>query len=84
VGTLVMVAVCAAATPRIKVSLHLATAALAAAVLLHLGSPVGWLLAALLPVLAWSRVALGRHRWIEVALGFVIGTIAGLVIVRVG
>jgi membrane-associated phospholipid phosphatase len=83
-GTLVMLAVCAAATPWVKVSLHLATAALAAAALLGLGSPVGWLLAALLPVLAWSRVTLGRHRWIEVALGGAIGATAGLAIVRIG
>jgi hypothetical protein len=84
VGTLVMLAVCAAVTPWIKVSLHMAAAALAAATLLRLGSPAGWPLAAVLPVLAWGRVALGRHRWTEVALGCAIGATAGLLIVARG
>jgi hypothetical protein len=84
VGTLAMIAVCAVATPWIKVSLHMAVAALAATVLLYQRSPVGWLLAALLPCLAWSRVRLGRHRWPEVALGGAIGAIAGMMIVRYG
>ena len=52
--------------------------------LVRLGSPVGWLLAAVLPLLAWSRVALGRHRWIEVVLGAAIGAVTGLAIVRLG
>ena len=81
-GTLAMVAVCGLATVWIKVSLHVAVAALAATVLLQLGSPVGWMLALLLPVLAWSRVTMGRHRWREVAAGSVIGAIAGVMIVR--
>jgi membrane-associated phospholipid phosphatase len=80
--TLAMIAVCAAATVWIKVSLHLAVAALAAMVLLHMDSPAGWVLAALLPLLAWSRVSLGRHTWTEVALGAVIGAITGLMVVR--
>jgi len=76
-GTLAMLAVCAMVTPWIKVSLHMATAALAAAVLVGRGLPLGWPLAAVLPLLAWARVALGRHRWREVALGFLIGVITG-------
>ncbi len=81
-GTLGMLAVCAAATPWVKVSLHVAVAALAAAILLGRGIPPGWLLAAVVPVLAWARVEMGRHRWIEVVLGLVVGAAAGVVIAR--
>jgi membrane-associated phospholipid phosphatase len=77
-GVLAVVAVCAAVTPWVKVSLHMTAAAFAAAVLLRRGQPAGWLLAAGLPLLAWSRVALGRHRWREVALGLAIGAGAGV------
>ena len=79
---LALVAVGAAVTPWVKLSLHMATAALAAAVLLARGSPLGWVLAAGLPVLAWSRVALGRHRWAEVAVGLLAGAGAGLAMAR--
>ena len=81
-GALVMVALCAAATPWIKVSLHMAAASLATAVLLSRGLPAGYLLAAVLPLLAWARIALGRHRWIEVALGFLAGSVTGVILTR--
>jgi hypothetical protein len=81
-GALVMVAICAAVTPWVKVSLHMAAASLATAVLLSRGLPAGWLLAAVLPLLAWARVALGRHRWIEVALGFLAGSVTGVILAR--
>ena len=84
VGVLVMIAVCAAVTPWIKVSLHMAAAALAASVLLTRGIPLGWPLALALPILAWSRIALGRHRWIEVALGFLAGAVTGIAVARSG
>jgi membrane-associated phospholipid phosphatase len=80
VVVLAMLGVCAAITPWLKVSMHMAAAALAATVLLARGLPVGGLLGAVLPVLAWSRVALGRHRWSEVAAGLVIGGAAGVVV----
>ena len=79
-GALAMVALCAAVTPWIKVSLHMAAASLATAVLLSRGIAAGWLLALVLPLLAWARVALGRHRWIEVALGFLAGGITGFIL----
>ena len=82
VGALVMVALCAAVTPWIKVSLHMAAASLATAVLLSRGLPAGCLLALVLPLLAWARVALGRHRWIEVALGFLAGSTTGFILAR--
>jgi membrane-associated phospholipid phosphatase len=81
-GVLAMVAVCAAVTPWLKVSLHMAAAALAAAVLLGRGAPLGWLMGAVLPALGWSRVALGRHRWAEVAAGLAIGAGTGALVVR--
>ena len=81
-GVLAMLALCAAITRWIKVSLHMAAAALAAAVLLGRGQPIGWVFAAVLPPLAWSRLALGRHRPREVALGLVVGAVTGILIVR--
>ena len=77
VVVLVMLAVCAALTRWIKVSLHLACAALTAATLLFLGSPVGWIVVALLAPLAWSRIALGRHSLLETIAGTIIGLMAG-------
>jgi hypothetical protein len=81
-GVLGMVVVCAAITPWLKVSLHMAAAALAATVLLGRGLPLGWLVAAVLPPLAWSRVALGRHRWREVVAGLAIGAVTGALVAR--
>lgn len=82
IGTLGMLAVCAAATLWVKVSLHVAVASLASAILLARGIPLGWLLAAVVPILAWSRVAMGRHRWVEVLLGLVVGAATGVLIAR--
>lgn len=81
VGVLVMLAVCAVATTWIKVSLHAAFGALAATTLLLLGSPSGWPLFAVLPVLAWSRLALGRHTASEVVAGVFVGLVFGYAIV---
>jgi hypothetical protein len=79
-GTLAMLAVCAMATRWLKVSLHMAFATLAATTLLLLGSAIGWILLAVLPVLAWSRVVLCRHKLAEVAAGVLIGLAAGVTI----
>jgi membrane-associated phospholipid phosphatase len=83
VGTLGMVAVGAAVTPWVKVSLHVAVAALAATVLLEAVPPLGRAFAAALPLLGWSRVALGRHRWVEVAAGLLLGAATGMIVLRV-
>jgi membrane-associated phospholipid phosphatase len=80
-GFLMMFAVCALATRWIKVSLHMAFAALATTTLLLIGSPAGWVLLPIVPALAWSRLALRRHRPVEVAAGTVIGFLAGTAIV---
>jgi hypothetical protein len=79
-GTAVSLAallLCAALTPFVKISLHIVLCALAATMLALMGSPVGWLLLAALPVLMWSRVVMGRHRVVEVMLGAVVGAAAG-------
>jgi putative transposase len=77
-ATLAMMVACAVITPWVKVSLHVAFASLAATTLMLLGSPVGWILLALIPVLAWSRLHLSRHRPVEIVLGLIVGTAAGL------
>lgn len=82
-GVVAMVGLCAILTPWVKVSLHVAAASLAAAVLLGRGLPFGWLLAAALPVLAWSRVALGRHRWPEVLVGLAVGMGTGAAVTQI-
>lgn len=80
IGGLALVLACALANRWIKVSLHMAFAALAATVLSLLPSIVGFVLLAALPLLAWSRLRLARHTGVEVALGVVLGAVAGLAI----
>ena len=76
-GVLIMLAVCAVATRWVKVSLHMAFGALATTTLLSLGSPAGWVLLAMMPALAWSRLALKRHSAAEVAIGLLVGIAFG-------
>ena len=80
VGTLAMLATCAVVTRWVKVSLHMAFAALTTTSLMLLGSPIGWALLAVLPLLAWSRLVLGRHRPLEVALGALAGFVSAMAI----
>lgn len=77
VTVLVLLLVCAAATRWIKLSLHVAAAALAATTLILLGSSAGWMIAAVVPALFWSRLALGRHTLAELAVGLALGVAAG-------
>jgi len=74
-----VVVLCAIITRWIKVSLHVTAAALAATGLILTGSVVGWILAAAVPFLVWSRLVLGRHKPWEVALGAMIGIAGGIV-----
>ena len=80
VGVLIMLVVCAVATRWVKVSLHMEFGALATTTLLFLGSPAGWVLLAVMPALAWSRLALKRHRPAEVAIGLLVGIAVGFAI----
>jgi hypothetical protein len=77
-----MLAVCAAATRWVKVSLHMAFGALSTTTLLLAGSPAGWVLLAVMPVLAWSRLALERHSTAEVAIGLLTGVAFGYAIMN--
>jgi len=80
VGTLAMLGACAAAGKWLKISLHMAFGGLATTTLLLLGSPVGWILLPVMPVLAWSRLALGRHEPYEVAVGVLAGVVSAFAI----
>ena len=73
VATLCTLGVSAGVTRWIKVSLHMAFAALASTALALGRSPVGYLLLLALPALAWSRLILQRHTPLEVVLGTIIG-----------
>ena len=73
-----MLIVLAIVTRWIKVSLHVTFAALSATLLLFVRLPVGWAIAALVPLLIWSRLRLRRHTRLEVALGLVAGVATGL------
>ena len=66
----------------VKLSLHVAFAALTATTLCLLGSPVGYVLIAMVPVIFWSRIALARHRVHELLVGLVLGVLTGIVLVR--
>lgn len=74
--------VAALLTRWVKLSLHVAFAALAATGLSLIGSPVGYALVAVIPVLAWSRLVLARHSASEVLLGLVLGVLTGVTLVR--
>lgn len=76
-ATFGMMAVCAAATRWVKVSLHMAFAAQAATGLALMRSPVGYVLLLALPAILWSRLTLQRHTPLEVMLGTIIGAGAG-------
>ena len=76
VATLGMMAVSAAATRWIKVSLHMAFAALAATAPALMRSPIGYALLLALPALGWSRLVLQRHTPLELVLGTIIGVSA--------
>ena len=47
-----------------------------------IGSVVGYALVAVVPVVFWSRIALGRHRVHELLVGLVLGVLTGIVLVR--
>ena len=80
VATLGMLAACAIATRWIKVSLHMAFAALAGTALSLMGSVAGYALILMLPALGWARLRLSRHSAAELALGTAAGAVAGAAI----
>ena len=66
----------------VKLSLHVAFAALTTTTLVLLGSAVGYTLIAVVPLVFWSRIALARHRVHELVVGLVLGVVTGVVLVR--
>ena len=73
--------VAALLTRWVKLSLHVAFAALTATTLFLLGSAVGYALIAAVPVVFWSRLALARHCVRELLVGLVLGVITGIALV---
>ena len=67
----------------VKLSLHVAFAALVATTLSLIGSVVGYALIAVVPLVFWSRIALARHRVHELIVGLILGVVTGLVLVKV-
>ena len=65
----------------VKLSLHVAFAALTATTLVLLGSAVGYALIAVVPMVFWSRIALARHHVHELLVGLVLGVLTGIVLV---
>jgi membrane-associated phospholipid phosphatase len=74
-----MIAAAAIATRWVKVSLHVAFNAFAATALIP-AAIAGWVLLALVPLVAWSRLFLARHTFAEVAGGAAIGFAAALLL----
>ncbi len=69
-------------TQWVKLSLHVAFVALTATALSLIGSWIGWALIGLIPLMFWSRLALGRHRAHELMVGLLLGVVTGVVLVR--
>lgn len=73
-----LIAVCYAINARIKVSQHTVMAYYVSFLVMpvHLWTGLGLL--AFAPLVGWSRVVLGRHQKIEVAMGTLVGVVFGL------
>jgi hypothetical protein len=80
--TAVFLILSAVLTRWIKLSLHVAFAALTATALSLIGSTVGFAVVAVIPLLFWSRIVLSRHRVHELVAGLVLGVLTGIVLVR--
>jgi membrane-associated phospholipid phosphatase len=77
VAILVLLAVAALVNRFVKASLHLAFAAYGAVILLRFAPAIGIGVLVFLPLLAWARVAMGRHTPAETAVGAAIGAAVG-------
>jgi hypothetical protein len=73
--------VAAVLTRWVKLSLHVAFAALTATAFFLIRSPAAYPLMAVVPVVFWSRIALGRHRVPELLVGLALGVVTGVVLV---
>ena len=75
------IVVAAVLTRWVKLSLHVAFAALTATALTLIGSSIGLALIPLVPVLAWARLVLTRHSLLEVLVGCALGVATGCALV---
>lgn len=75
------IVVAAILTRWVKLSLHVAFAALTATALTLIGSSIGLALIPLVPVLAWARLVLTRHSLLEVVVGCALGVATGCALV---
>ena len=73
-----MILVAAMLSRWIKISGHMAFAALSAVIFARVNIVSGMAAGSFLPVLGWSRVALARHTYPEVFVGFILGIAAGV------
>ena len=76
-SAIAMLCIAGLANHWIKLSLHMTCLVFAGVVLLGLWRPLGLVLLACVPLLAWSRLRLARHSWVEVLGGSVLGALAG-------
>ncbi|MEX2565352.1 MAG: phosphatase PAP2 family protein [Cyclobacteriaceae bacterium] len=63
---------------RLKISLHVAMSIYVAFGLLSMNRPLAWLLLVAVPLIAWSRWQLGRHRVSELVGGVLLGLFCGM------
>lgn len=86
-GVLAIIGLCVAgllANRWIKLSLHMACLAYAAVAAWRLSLPLAVGFGIVLPLLAWSRLAMRRHTPREVAAGTALGALAGAVTLAFG
>jgi hypothetical protein len=76
-GAIGLVLASAILTRWLKTSLHMAFASFTATLLLLVGSSFGWVVLLFMPILAWSRLRLSRHRPAELVVGTILGAAAG-------
>jgi hypothetical protein len=83
IAVLAMISAAAILNKWIKLSNHMAFAIFVAVVLLQVDRRAGGPVMLIVPMLAWSRITLGRHSWPEVIGGACLGAVAGLLLIFV-
>jgi membrane-associated phospholipid phosphatase len=81
IAVLAMICVAAIVNSWIKLSNHIAFAVFAAIVLLRVEWRVDAPVMVVVPLLAYSRITLGRHSTTEVIGGVCLGSVAGLLVI---
>lgn len=83
-ATVAMLCIAGLANRWIKLSLHMASLAFAAVVLLRLSPPGAMVAFALLPALGWARLRMERHALHEVVGGSLLGLASGAGLLALG